>query len=293
MCDVRELATRWTLDPLVLGTVGLSSAVYARGVARLRRARDGGPANAGPRPWQIAAFALGQLSILVALVSPLDTLSDWLFSAHMTQHEILMVVAAPILVVGKPLVTSLWALPHDARTKTAHFVGKPGVRRTWRIMTDPLLTLMVHGAVVWMWHLPSLFEAAMQNEWIHGVQHFTFFVTAALFWWGIVHGRYGKSGYGLAVLFVFATAMHTSLLGALLGLGTHVLYPTYAARVPEVGMDPLVDQGVAGFIMWIPVGVLLTLIALGLFAAWLGEAERARTRAQRSRAAHALKEVTS
>jgi putative membrane protein len=119
----------------------------------------------------------------------------------------------------------------------------------------------------------------MRNEALHAVQHFTFFLSAALFWWALVHGRYGKAGYGLAVLFVFATAVHTSVLGALISIAPRLLYPIYAQRASGLGWDPLEDQELAGLIMWIPSGGLFTLTALALFCAWLGEAER---RSQRS-----------
>jgi cytochrome c2 len=123
---------------------------------------------------------------------------------------------------------------------------------------------------LWAWHLPVAFEWALHDSNVHAMQHLMFFITAALFWWAIIHGRYGRLGYGMAVFFVFATAMHTALLGVLLTYATHLWYPTYAHTAPHA----LEDQQLAGLIMWIPAGVIFTLIALALFAAWLGESER-------------------
>jgi cytochrome c oxidase assembly factor CtaG len=192
----------------------------------------------------------------------------------MTQHEILMLVAAPLLVLGRPLVVLLWSLPADARQRVGKLVTGDGVAMAWRVTTAPLTTLLVHGLAVWVWHVPRLFDAALESEPIHALQHLCFFVSAALFWWAIIHGRYGRAGYGVSVLFVFATALHQSVLGALLTLGRVVWYPLAAARARETGFDPLQDQQLAGLLMWVPSGVLFTLLGLALFSAWLGDSER-------------------
>jgi putative membrane protein len=259
------LAT-WTWDPLVLGSVALSAVFYVLGLRSLR--------GAGFRWWEIAAFILGLTSVLIALVSPLDALSDALFSAHMSQHEILMLVSAPLLVVGRPLIAFLWAFGPKQRERIARWTQRATVRRVWRTATMPVLVLLVHGIAVWIWHLPGLFEAALASEAVHAVQHACFFVTAALFWWTLLHGRYGRSGYVVAVAYVFATATHTGLLGALVTFARRAWYPTYERTTVELGVSAVEDQQLAGLIMWIPAGVLLLIFALAFLAAWLGEAER-------------------
>jgi cytochrome c oxidase assembly factor CtaG len=261
----------WTYDPLVTAVLAVSGVLYARGARALARRADGLPAL---RRWEVAAFAAGWLALFVALVSPLDALSDLLFSAHMAQHELLMVVAAPLLVLGRPLVAMLWALPARARARVGALVRQAAWRRAWHSVSGPLAALLVHGVAVWVWHVPSWYEAALRNEGVHLVQHLCFFWTAALFWWAVVHGRYGRIGYGVAVLFVFATAVHTSVLGALLTFATRLWYPLYGERGRAWGIVPLEDQQLAGLIMWVPAGALLMVIGLALFAAWLGESER-------------------
>jgi putative membrane protein len=128
--------------------------------------------------------------------------------------------------------------------------------------------------VRWAWHLPVLFEAALRSEPIHALQHFTFFASAGLFWWSLILGRYGRMGYGIAVLFVFATALHTSVLGAMFALATGPAYPLYEERAIVWRVDALADQQLAGFIMWVAAGTLFVLLGLALFVAWLGEARR-------------------
>jgi putative membrane protein len=246
------------------------ASVYAIGVARLWR-RAG---RRGLRPLHVAAYAAGLLSLWIALLSPLDTLSDVLFSAHMGQHELLMLVGAPLVVVGRPLLALVWALPSSVRDRALAVTERASFRRAWHAVTHPVVVLVVHGAALWGWHVPGLFEEALAHETIHALQHLSFFLTAALFWWSLVHGRYGRAGYGAAVFFVFATALHSGLLGAMLTFARSLWYPTHEARTRAAGLDPLQDQQVAGLLMWIPAGVLLAIVAIALLSAWLGEAER-------------------
>lgn len=261
----------WTFDPAVITALVLMVLAYARGLGVLwGRAGIGH----GIKRWEVGCFVLGITTIIVALLSPLDWASDTFFSAHMTQHELLMIVAAPLVVLGRALNAFLWALPESVRAALADTLRAPVVRGSWRGLTAPLVILVVHGAVVWLWHIPAFFEAALAADWVHQLQHLMFFVTAALFFWALVYGRYGKAGYGLAVLFVFATATHTTILGALITCAKAVWYPGHASRSLAAAVDPLEDQQLAGIIMWIPAAVIFLVIALALFAAWMGESER-------------------
>jgi putative membrane protein len=138
---------------------------------------------------------------------------------------------------------------------------------------------VLHGVALWVWHVPALYELAVREEGVHALQHAMFAGTAALFWWGVLYGRYGRAGYGAAVVYVFTTAVHTGLLGAALTFSGAPYYPGYIASAAAHGVDPLEDQRLAGLIMWVPAGFVLTLVGIGLFAAWLGEAERRSRRA--------------
>ena len=137
--------------------------------------------------------------------------------------------------------------------------------KSWHFITGPFVTTIVHAVALWIWHLPSWYEATLRNDFIHALQHSSFLFTATLFWWALIHGRYGRMGYGAAVVYVFVTAAHTGALGALIALSPNIIYPTYRS---------IEDQQLAGIIMWIPAGVMMTTVAVALFAAWLGEAER-------------------
>src|SRR6187549_1700640 len=135
MCiETKEALTWWTLDPLALAVIGTSTTVYSRGLFVLWRSAGAG---AGIRRAEAAAFYAGQLSLLVALVSPIDRLSDLLFSAHMTQHEILLLVAPPLVVLGKPIVALAWAFGERRRAAVKRALDSPLVSRMWRGLSAP------------------------------------------------------------------------------------------------------------------------------------------------------------
>jgi putative membrane protein len=271
-----SIALTWTWDPLPLLTLTTALGLYLLGVVRLWSSAGLGH---GVSRGRAICFALGIAAALLALVSPLDQLSDGLFAAHMSQHELLMVVAAPLIVLGRPFAVCVWALPSKYRGPVGGYFRRPTARAAWQFISAPLFALVLHAAIRWLWHLPSLFEAAMRDETIHAIQHLSFFSSAALLWWAMVHGRYGRAGYALSVLFVFATALHTSILGVLISVAPRVIYHVYQGRTQAYGWEALDDQALAGIIMWVPSGTLFMGCALALFAVWLGEAER---RAKRS-----------
>ncbi|MFN2533137.1 MAG: cytochrome c oxidase assembly protein, partial [Pyrinomonadaceae bacterium] len=196
-----------------------------------------------------------------------------LFSAHMTQHEVLMLVAAPLLVLGKPLIAFMWALPLNWSRRIGS-IGKLGwLQTTWQTVTIPLVAWLIHAVALWTWHVPALFEAVLRSEWIHTAQHLSFLLSALLFWWALIHGRRGLMGYGAAVLYVFTTSVHSGLLGAFITFSTTVWYPSYVGLTNSWGLTPLEDQQLGGLIMWIPAGLVYVVAGLALFAGWLREAE--------------------
>lgn len=267
----RDLLTTWGLDPLVIVSLTLSAAVYIVGLRRLWRESSRG---AGVREWEAAAFGAGWLALLVALVSPLHPLGEVLFSAHMTQHEILMLVAAPLLVLGRPMIPFIWSLPYEWRRRVGRLGKDNAIRASWRGVTRPLIAWGVHAVALWAWHAPSLFQATLTSDLVHTLQHVSFLFSALIFWWALIHGRQRWTGYGAAVLYVFTTATHSGILGALLTFASSVWYPAYASTTASWGLSPLEDQQLGGLIMWIPAGALYLIAGLALFAGWLRESER-------------------
>lgn len=266
-----EALWKWRWDPVTIAALAASFFIYTQGLRNLwSRAGHG----AAIRRWEAAAFYAGLFCLLCALLSPLAWLSDVLFSAHMTQHEMLMLVAAPLLVFGRPLLAAFWAFHAQRREAIGRLVRRRGIVLGWHAITGPASVFLLHAVAIWLWHAPAFFAAALESESIHAVQHLSFTGTAALFWWGMVNGRYGRVGYGVGVVYVFLTAVHTSLLGALMTVAPSAWYSTYGSQGAQWQVDPLSDQQIAGLIMWIPSGVVFIVFGLALLAAWLGESER-------------------
>jgi len=255
---------------MLAASLAVFAMVYAAGIIRLWRHAGWGR---GIRMFDVVAFSAGWLTLVVALSPPLDELSDQSQMAHMIQHELLMVIAAPLIAISLPLVATLWAMPSAVRRSAINAVSTRPVARMWARLTSPASVFLLYGAALWMWHMPALYDAALEHEPVHAVQHLCFFGTATLFWWGIAHGRYGRVGYGAGVVYVFATAVHSGVLGALITFSPNVWYPPYVAS-HHSGADALEDQQLAGLLMWIPAGITFVAGGLILFAAWLRESDK-------------------
>jgi cytochrome c oxidase assembly factor CtaG len=253
----------WVVDPAVIGPLGLGLLIYIAGLSRLWRSAGIGH---GASLLQAGCFALGWLVMAGALVSPLHETSERFFAAHMIEHELVLVVAAPLLVLSRPLGVLLWAFHRSwrarvarAATLTAYFLG-------WDILCRPVVATLVHAAAIWFWHIPVFFDAALGNEALHWLEHVSFFVTAMFFWWALLGYRHRA---GIALVCLFLTAMHTGALGALLALARIPLYPLQARVAVASGADALTDQQLAGVIMWVPGGVVYLLAGLALAGLWI------------------------
>jgi putative membrane protein len=269
----QEIWTAWTLDPCIVASVIVPGWLYFFGVLRLwERAGYG----RGVRKWQAGCFGAGIFAMFVALISPLDSLGGALFSAHMVQHVVLMMVAAPLLALGHPLVAFAWALPKSWLPWIAAWQRMPGIQATWQTTVNPIVAWLVHAAAIWVWHIPLLYEATLRSELVHLAQHASFFGTAMLFWWAAFEfGKRQRLRYGLGAVYVFTTAMHSSILSALLTFSLVIWYPIYADRTAAWGLTPLEDQQLGGLLMWIPAGIIYLVAAVALLGAGLGLGDRA------------------
>jgi putative membrane protein len=258
---------------MLASSLTLLLVVYAVGLTRLWRNAGYGH---GIRPLEALAFASGWIVLAVALSPQVDELSDTWLAAHMLQHELLMAVAAPLVAVSAPLIALLWAVPAATRRRALEAVRRQPFTLVWVLFTAPASAFFLHAIALWVWHVPVLYDYALEHEAVHILQHVCFFVTAALFWWGIAYGRYGRRGYGAGVVYVFATTVHAGVLGALLTFSPRVWYAPYLTNHPS-GITPLEDQQLAGLLMWVPASLIFVAGGLVLFAAWLRESDR-RTR---------------
>ena len=252
---------------IVIGLLALFGFAYAAGVARLHR-------HVTARRelwWRAAAFAAGWTTLAVALLSPLDAAAVTAFSLHMVQHELLMLAAAPLLVLGRGLPTLLWAFPHDVRVTLGRASKARWVRDVWRGLTAPLSAWLLHAAALWVWHIPALFKAALANPALHDWQHASFLLTALIFWHALLrHGAHPSRGG--AILYLFTTTVHTGVLGALLTFARTPLYAPFDTGLRMLGsLTPLEDQQLGGLIMWVPGALVYIGVALTLLARWLND----------------------
>jgi putative membrane protein len=263
----------WASDPLVLLALVASGLAYARGLHTLR-ARSRG----GVRHWRVGCFFAGMLTIAVALLSPLDAMAASLFSAHMMQHLLLMIVAPPLVVLGLPGFVLLWALPRSGRRAVgrwwAHARMAAPLRALWHAVTMPVPAVLVHTAAVWAWHVPALYERAIWSAPVHALEHGSFLTTGIFVSWAALRPR-GMSrarrsaGFATGLLVVFATAMQSGALGALLTFARTPWYSAHGIGPALWGISPLEDQQLAGLVMWVPGGLLYTVAAALLFGAWM------------------------
>jgi putative membrane protein len=171
----------WQADPWLWFVLGGVSLWYARGAMQVWGQAGTGR---GLRRYQVVAFGGGMLTLVMALLSPLAHLAHESFAWHMTQHLLLMLVAAPLLVVGASHLAYLWAIPAPYRRAiTQAWQRSRSLRYVWHLLTTPASVWLLHSVALWLWHLPRFYEAALRNSWIHAFEHFSFFASAFLFWW--------------------------------------------------------------------------------------------------------------
>ena len=259
----------WTLSASVTLPLLLTLALYALGTVRLWR-RSGRGRDILRR--DAMRFCVGWLALAGALVSPLHEAGERSFTLHMIEHEILMLVAALLLVAGRPGAAMLWAFP--ARSRQA--LGAAGRWSGWRVLTDPIVATSIQAVVMVGWHMPALFDLALRHEGWHVAQHASFLASALLFWWAMIHGRGGRGGAYVSALCLFVTSMIGGGLGALMALADSPWYSAYAALgMTSAGLTPQQDQQVAGLLMWIPGGLYHLAAALWFLTLGLQEGSHA------------------
>lgn len=275
-----NLWSAWTLEPLLLVPMSLAVLAYALGTWNTWRRAGVGH---GITPRQCASFLGAILSLVVALVSPLNALSSELFSAHMAQHLILIVIAAPLLALSNVPLTLLLALPRGSAQRLAnHLNQSEPLTRTRHVMGHPATAWLLFAIAMWVWHASILYEAALLDETVHVLEHLTFLGTGVLFWWVLFRPTAAKHvQYGMAIPYLFTTALHSGILGALMIFATRVWYSYYATFTLTWGLSPLEDQQLAGLIMWVPGGFVFALLTIGYFAAFLGALEQRSVRLER------------
>jgi len=249
----------WTFDPLTVAGLSVLFALYTRGLW-LSKGRSG---NLFPW-WRPTLFYIGWLALLAGAVSPIDGLSGDLFLMHMIQHMLLMMVGPPLILLGAPVVPVLRGLPDVVRYKLAiPLLQMRRVRKGLFFVASPLLAWLFFVFTLWIWHIPSVYNNAIQNEALHLLQHSVFIGAGVFFWWTVIDPvrLRARLAYGLRLRYLFRATAQNIALGGIITFSPDVLY-TYYERVPRTwGISVADDQTMAGLILWIP-GAMMYFTAL-------------------------------
>ena len=260
-------AAGWTFDPLV--TIPL-------GILLLSSWRDSGssPTARGSNasaPW---LFLGGWLVLALSLISPLHEGGERSFTLHMIEHELIMLVATFLLAASHVGGVLAWGLPAPLRL-TLGGGWKAPLSSLWRRLTDPITATIFQAVVMWVWHVPALFDRALASQGWHVAQHLCFIASSLIFWAAMIDTR--RNSYLLSAACLFVTSLVEGVLGALMALSVSPWYSAYAAMaLSGIGLDPTSDQQLAGLIMWIPGGLVHGGAALGLLYHWLKSNEESR-----------------
>lgn len=263
-----DVLRTWTFEPGVVLGIALPALWYAYGVRSLWRSAGRGR-GIGAR--QIWAFTAGLFTLVVALVSPLDAMGDMLFSAHMVQHLLLILVAAPLLILGKPTLPAMWSLPASTRRGAGRWWRHAtATRAVVRTVTNPGVAWTLHIGDLLFWHIPAPYGWTLESESIHALEHASFVGTAILFWWAVLQptGR-RRLSYGASVLYVSAAGAVMGALGAILTFAPSPWYTGYLTTTAAWNLTPLQDQQLGGLIMWIPASVVYLGAACWFFVQWI------------------------
>jgi cytochrome c oxidase assembly factor CtaG len=263
----QETSGREVGEWLLIALLFVAGAWFTAGYLRVWQSSNGGRAALLRRG---ALFVVGWLVIAGSLLSPLHRLGARSFTAHMIEHELLMLVAAPLIAFARPISFFLWALPRPAR----HALGALGHRSwfasAWQGVSSPLAASSIQAAMLWLWHAPTFFDNALRSELWHATQHLSLVTSALLFWWSINTTSSLERKHGVAGFYLFFTSVHSALLGALMAFAESPWYAQYVSMGMSgtAGLSPLEDQQIAGLIMWVPGGAVHAVAALVYLSRW-------------------------
>lgn len=254
--------------PEVALPLALAVVVYAIGWARL--ARRSPARRRAALVGRLALSLAGIVLVAVALLGLHDA-AHARFLPHMAQHVLLMMVAVPLLLLADPLPAALWALPARARKRTAAWLTDGATpRRAWRTLTRLPVAWTLYTLVLWLWHLPVAYDAALTRGWLHDLEHVSFAAAAVLFWWPVIAPapRVAAPAPPVArVVYLVLAAFSGGALGVLLAASPAPLY-AYAAG------DPLADQAWGGVLMWAVGGAIDMAAVLAVVARVVGGPRR-------------------
>lgn len=245
----------WSFAPQVAMPIVITCALYVRGLSQLAARSD--PRR--PTAIEVGFFIVGMLMLGVAVLSPLCRMASSLAWAHMLQHVILVTMVPPLILLGRPGAALSASLPAWGE-RILEFRGLAG---------HPVVAAVLYGAAIWFWHVPYFYQTALFEESVHLLMYGSLLAVSFSFWRGIVEAiRTPSEQSGPVAMSLLVTIIHTGLLGALLTFSQALWYPLVSAG-GSWGISPLEDQGLAGLIMWVPMGMVYLVAGLVVVGIWL------------------------
>jgi len=260
--------TSWTFDPAVLLGVFLIALLYGVGWRRARRPGERHP----PPVWRLLLFAGGIVTILVALVSPLDSLGDQMMVMHMVQHMLLLDLAPILLILG---LTKVLLRPVTRRFQAVERRAGP--------VAHPAFAVIFYAGLLWLWHVPEAYDLALRRPAVHALEHASLLLAGSLYWWHLlspIRSRFRLQGMG-AVVYMASTKLFVGALGMGLAFAPAALYPYYVHHARVWGISAADDQAVAGLIMAVEQSLVMGIALVVLFVRALTESEREQQRRER------------
>ena len=251
----------WTLAPGPIVLLGATTAWY---VIRWRRV--------GERPLRLALFLAGVVVAAAGLLSPIDRLGEQLFFMHMVQHLLLLDVAALLVILG--LSRKI------LRPVTRRMIG---VERRAGFFATPIFAITLYVATMWVWHIPALYDLALENAFVHVLEHLSFAFAGGVYWWHLfspIRPRHRLLGLGAAGYMV-STKIFVGLLGVFLTFAPSSFYGFYEGQPRYWGLSPVEDQAIGGAIMALEQMIVMGAAFAWLFVRMLGESDRQDERAER------------
>ena len=279
----QDVPLGWPFAPEVLAAIALLAWTYASGMARRRGAA------VSVSPWRHASFFAGLAALFAALQSPLDSAAEHSFVLHQVQHLLLQSIGPMLLMLAYPQAALVAGTPQALRSGAlAPVLSSRSLRGALGFVSHPAAATLLVVGLLFLWHVPRYHEAALADDAIHYLMHFTLLASGLLFFWRVFDPRPAPvgSGYGARLTMVLAVIAATTPLGAYLALKSAVLYPGYEAKGKLWHeLTALQDEQLGGLVMWIPGGLVLAVAVLLVLRQWGGREAALESRGLRSPAA--------
>jgi len=273
---LKAALTSWDFRLEVILVLVLAGTIFTSGWWRLRKRTYAGMPSSKWRmgaAWRPFLYNACLVLLAITLMSPIDVLSSQLFTMHMVQHVLLVMIVPPLLWLANPFPISLWGLPFQMRIGIGRLFSRESRFRHWLVrFTGPGIVWFAFVIVYWGWHDPNAYTLALENGFIHDLEHLTFFGASILFWWHVtaagprLHKRLSHLARGAYAL---AAVPPNMFAGIAIGFATAPIYTYYEAMPRLWNLSVMADQQLAGVIMWVPGSMMYMIAALILVARWL------------------------